>query len=68
MGQKAKNAGKKISKTCDRKANGKSVHCKRSKVRLIMIPDSERRDVFCYFVAKEAIWTKKRSSAIRIDL
>ena len=27
MGQKARNAGKKVSKTCDKHANVKSVHC-----------------------------------------
>jgi len=39
MGQKAKNAGKKVSKTCDRHANVKSNHCKGSKVKHITLAD-----------------------------
>ena len=37
MGQKAKNAGKKVSKTCDKKANGMSMHCKGSRFRAKVI-------------------------------
>ena len=33
MGQKAKNAGKKVSKTCDRIADGKSDHAKGTKIK-----------------------------------
>ena len=37
MGQKAKNAGKKVSKTCDKKANGMSMHCKGTRLRTKVI-------------------------------
>ena len=71
MGQKSKNAGKKVSKTCDKKATAKSLHCKGCEVVLIRIPKpwhTERSDFSCYSIAKERCYQPSLAKKLRIDL
>lgn len=44
MGKKAKNAGKKASKTCDRPATEKSVHCKKGVIKKVEVKNVSHKN------------------------